>query len=87
MSGSEAELREALAAAKAMAVEPQLLAEAEARLCSVAAESELLSAMDLVKSLELDGEVDEDWLYDIWDMIVGMKRWNLSWTWLCPCVE
>ena len=61
MSASEAELREALAGAKAMGVEAALLAEAEARLCSLAAETELLSAMELVKSFEVTGAVDEDW--------------------------
>ncbi len=60
MSSSEAELREALAAARAMGVEPELLEEAEAMLCTKAAESELLSAMELVRSFELGGEVDEE---------------------------
>jgi hypothetical protein len=60
MSASEAELREALAGAKAMGVEAAVLAEAEARLCSLAAETELLSAMELVKSFEATGAVDED---------------------------
>lgn len=43
-----------------MGVEAALLAEAEARLCSLAAETELLSAMELVKSFEVTGAVDEE---------------------------
>lgn len=60
MGGSEAELREALAAARACGSDVDILAEAEARLCTLAAETELLSAMELVQSLEMSGAVDEE---------------------------
>ena len=60
MGGSEAELREALAAARACGCNADILAEAEGHLCTLAAETELLSAIELVHSLEMSGSVDEE---------------------------
>ena len=58
MSGSEAELREALENARAMALEPPLLASAEARLQQLVAEQELRSTLELLTSL--DDHLDEE---------------------------
>ncbi|CAE7654909.1 unnamed protein product, partial [Symbiodinium pilosum] len=59
-AGQEAELREALAAARACGVEEASLAAAEAQLCTLAAECELSAATELLISLEEAEAVDEE---------------------------